>query len=268
MINRAKTPDYKDGLFECRWCREYKMSGEFPKGNFNKNRNMHCLLCLEKYGTEIQEKLNREYQRNRKIKLYFKNKKNKQKHLVYLKKVHKSGLELLKDIDPVEYEKALKIKDDTKKRRAKMCVARKKKNRKNNPEKHRKYARERYQNPGEKERINEYFKNRRKNNTEYKIAMTLRNRILKTIKKDGGEKNTKFNELLGCSIKQARIHIESQFKDNMSWDNHGLHGWHIDHKTPCASFDLKDPEEQKICFHYSNLQPLWAKDNLSKGCKI
>ena len=57
--------------------------------------------------------------------------------------------------------------------------------------------------------------------------------------------------------------IESQFVDGMSWDNHGE--WHIDHIRPCASFDLTDPEQQKECFNYKNLQPLWAKDNLSKG---
>ena len=53
----------------------------------------------------------------------------------------------------------------------------------------------------------------------------------------------------------------------MSWDNYGTHGWHIDHIRPCASFDLSDEEQQKICFHYTNLQPLWAEDNLKKSKK-
>ena len=53
----------------------------------------------------------------------------------------------------------------------------------------------------------------------------------------------------------------------MKWDNHGLYGWHIDHIQPCNSFDLSNEEEQKKCFHYSNMQPLWAFDNLSKGAK-
>lgn len=53
----------------------------------------------------------------------------------------------------------------------------------------------------------------------------------------------------------------------MSWDNYGMYGWHIDHIKPCSSFDLSNPAEQKICFHYTNLQPLWAKENLSKGKK-
>ena len=52
----------------------------------------------------------------------------------------------------------------------------------------------------------------------------------------------------------------------MTWDNHGE--WHIDHIKPCASFDLTDADQQRECFNYTNLQPLWAKDNLSKGAKI
>lgn len=53
----------------------------------------------------------------------------------------------------------------------------------------------------------------------------------------------------------------------MSWDNYGYRGWHIDHIKPCASFDLTDPNQREQCFHFSNLQPMWAKDNLSKGAK-
>jgi hypothetical protein len=53
----------------------------------------------------------------------------------------------------------------------------------------------------------------------------------------------------------------------MTWDNYGKYGWHLDHIKPCSSFNLKDPEQQLQCFHWSNQQPLWAKDNLSKGAK-
>jgi hypothetical protein len=52
----------------------------------------------------------------------------------------------------------------------------------------------------------------------------------------------------------------------MTRENHGI--WHIDHITPCTAFDLTDPEQQKKCFHYTNLQPLWASDNIRKGNKI
>jgi hypothetical protein len=75
-------------------------------------------------------------------------------------------------------------------------------------------------------------------------------------------------ELLGCSFDVFVEHLQSQFKDGMSWDNRGRTGWHIDHIRPCASFDLSDPDQQRQCFHYTNMQPLWAADNFSKGSRI
>lgn len=72
-------------------------------------------------------------------------------------------------------------------------------------------------------------------------------------------------ELTGCELNVLKEFLESKFKQGMSWENHGE--WHIDHIKPCCKFDLEDEEEQKKCFHYTNLQPLWAKENLSKGGK-
>ena len=73
-------------------------------------------------------------------------------------------------------------------------------------------------------------------------------------------------ELVGCGIDALKKHIELKFQDGMSWDNYGK--WHIDHVRPCSSFDLSKPEEQSKCFHYSNIQPLWAEENLRKGAKL
>lgn len=73
-------------------------------------------------------------------------------------------------------------------------------------------------------------------------------------------------ELVGASKQELLEHIESQFKPGMSWENMGL--WHVDHKKPCALFDLSDPIQQKECFHFTNLQPLWAADNLAKATKF
>jgi hypothetical protein len=112
-----------------------------------------------------------------------------------------------------------------------------------------------------------YIKTRLETNINYKLSFTIRSRIRSAIKNQYGEKAYKSPELLGCTIEEARLHIESQFKDGMTWENHGLYGWHIDHIRPCASFDLSDPEQQKQCFHYTNLQPLWADENLQKGDK-
>jgi hypothetical protein len=73
-------------------------------------------------------------------------------------------------------------------------------------------------------------------------------------------------ELLGCSIEDLKRHLESKFQKGMTWDNYGE--WHIDHIRPCADFDLSIPSQQRECFHYKNLQPLWCADNLAKGSRF
>jgi len=102
-----------------------------------------------------------------------------------------------------------------------------------------------------------------RNNLEYKITGLLRSRLASAIK--GTAKKSSAKQLIGCSIPKLRKHLESQFTQGMAWDNHG--NWHIDHIKPCAAFDLTNEDEQRECFHYSNLQPLWAKDNFRKGAR-
>lgn len=100
------------------------------------------------------------------------------------------------------------------------------------------------------------------------IAFRLRKRLQGRLSKalSGHTKIGSTMELVGCSVQELREYLESQFLPGMSWENHGE--WHVDHKRPCASFDdLSDPEQQRECFHFSNLQPLWALDNLRKGKK-
>lgn len=71
-------------------------------------------------------------------------------------------------------------------------------------------------------------------------------------------------ELLGCNIEFLISHLESKFTVGMTWENYGRWGWHIDHIKPCSKFDLSQPQQQRECFHYTNLQPLWAADNIRK----
>jgi hypothetical protein len=104
---------------------------------------------------------------------------------------------------------------------------------------------------------------KRKVDTVYKMTENLRTRIRSVLK--GMNKSKTSMELLGCSGEELKIHLEKQFTKGMSWANYGYYGWHIDHIRPCSSFDLSDSTQQKECFHYSNLQPLWAKDNLKKS---
>jgi hypothetical protein len=72
--------------------------------------------------------------------------------------------------------------------------------------------------------------------------------------------------MIGCTPQFLKEHLEKQFKDGMNWENYGLYGWHIDHIIPLSSAEDEDGV-YKLC-HYTNLQPLWAKENLSKGSKI
>lgn len=99
---------------------------------------------------------------------------------------------------------------------------------------------------------------------ENKIACSLRVRIRKALREKCKYKNTK--DLIGCSIEQLKLHLEKQFSEEMTWDNYGK--WHIDHIIPCSFFNLTDPIQQKMCFNFRNLQPLWATENISKNNKI
>ena len=109
-----------------------------------------------------------------------------------------------------------------------------------------------------------YRKNRRQVDKMFGIKENMRARFRYELAKRGDGQHIKANEYLGCSWVELRIHLENQFKDEMSWDNYG--DWHVDHIIPLASAQTKD-EIIKLC-HYSNLQPLWAFDNLSKGAKM
>jgi len=111
-----------------------------------------------------------------------------------------------------------------------------------------------------------YSADRYNNDINFRLANVLRSRVLSAVKSGGGEKAEKTMELLGCSVQHVRDHLESQFTEGMTWETQGE--WHVDHIRPCASFDLEDPEEQKRCFHWTNLQPLWAQDNIHKGAKF
>jgi hypothetical protein len=128
----------------------------------------------------------------------------------------------------------------------------------NNKEKSKKYkSKWRLKNPN-------YHKNWLDSDIKNKITHNLRCRINVALKRKTKSKKT--IELIGTSIENLWIHLEKSFKPGMTRENYGK--WHIDHIRPCSSFDLSKPEEQSICFHYSNLMPLWAEENLKKGSKL
>lgn len=112
----------------------------------------------------------------------------------------------------------------------------------------------------------EYEKNRKMTDPNFKLVKTLRSRLGRALYTKSATKGGSTLELVGCSIEFLKSYLKEKFKEGMTWENHGK--WHIDHIKPCCSFNLLDIEEQRKCFHYTNLQPLWAEENLSKGGKI
>lgn len=174
-----------------------------------------------------------------------------------------------------EYEKRNKIlrKEQKKKyyiKHKKKILKKCKNYRDENKEKIAKYQSSRYKNNKKEilEQTNEYRRNRMKFDIIYKLKDNLRRRLNGALVNNSKSKRTL--ELLGCTVEELKKYLESQFTSGMTWDNHGFGDdkWHIDHKIPCASFDLSDPKQQDICFNYTNLQPLWQIDNLRKGSKI
>lgn len=97
----------------------------------------------------------------------------------------------------------------------------------------------------------------------YRVLTRCRTRLYQAVK--GHVKSKRTIELIGCPVESLLEHLERQFTRGMSWDNYGE--WHIDHIKPCASYDFSKEEHQRECFHYSNLQPLWAKDNHRKAAR-
>lgn len=132
-------------------------------------------------------------------------------------------------------------------------IARSKKWREDNPEKYKQWRRDNYY---------------KKYNSDmlYKMEKRLRKRLWQSLQNKKWRKDNSFIEYIGCSLSDLKWYIENQFLEGMNWDNYGLNGWHIDHIIPLSL--ATSEEELKQLQHYSNLQPLWAIDNLRKYNKV
>lgn len=104
------------------------------------------------------------------------------------------------------------------------------------------------------------MKNRLKADIDFRLSHYLRTRLNSALK--GNPKLSTTMNLVGCSLEKLKQYLEFQFKSGMSWSNYGK--WHIDHIKPCCMFDLSKKSEQKKCFNYKNLRPLWARENLER----
>lgn len=187
---------------------------------------------------EYQERYRKEHKEERKEydKLYREN--HKEEKAKYYKNYYESNSDIIKERSKAFYE--------------------------NNKEYRKEYDKK-YKETHKEEitkRQRNYRNKRRKLDLEYKIVCNLRCRIRLAL--HGKSKSAHTMELIGCSIEELKQHLESQFRDGMSWENYGT-TWHIDHIIPCIAFDMIDEEQQKECFNYKNLQPLLVEENLSKN---
>jgi len=101
--------------------------------------------------------------------------------------------------------------------------------------------------------------------SNFQLKGMLRRRIRKVLLAHRVTKAHRSEQLVGCQIHELRSHIEHQFSEGMSWGNYGQ--WHVDHIVPCAAFDLTSTTEQRACFHYTNMRPLWARENILKSSR-
>ena len=204
-------------------------------------RKMRNKAYYEAHKDELLTKQSEYYKNNKQErKNYYTN--NKDKIKVYRKVYTKSYREINKD--RLKIEKSAYYKDNKDKIKVKKSV---------------------YYQKTKNERKN-YHNNKLKTDIQYKLSGNLRSRLRRTI--NGNYKSGSAVKDLGCSVKELKIYLESKFQPGMSWDNWSRDGWHIDHIKPLASFDLTDRQQFLEACHYTNLQPLWAKENLSKGEKV
>ena len=231
----------------CGKCSVEKLFIEFSRNKLGKyGLASTCKECYKEYRENNKEKINedkKKYRENNKekIKEYHKeyrknNKEYRKNNKEYHKEYRENNKEKIKEYRK-EYRKdnKEKIKDDEKKYRE------------NN-----------------KDKKNEYFKKRKLNDPLFKFKCSLRSLISSSIRNKGYKKNSKTFDILGCEYSLFLKYMKGQFKDGMTWENHGE--WHIDHIMPMHTAQTE--EEALALNHYTNLQPLWAEENLSKSNTI
>ena len=118
-------------------------------------------------------------------------------------------------------------------------------------------------NPAKAKALKQRARDKAKNDPYQRLVASLRARLKELIRKGRmAQKSQRFRSLIGCSDAELRHHIEKQFLPGMSWDNRPE--WHVDHIRPIYTFDLNDSDQQRVCFHFTNLRPLWAAQNLKR----
>lgn len=213
---------------KCSKCGETKELSEFFNNKvMSDGKSNYCKKCHSE-----EAKSRKEIYKEKK---YYLNRKEKASE--YGKKYYQENKERLSEIRKVYREK--------------------------NKEKQRELSKKWYENNKEYKLLknSENEKYQRIHNPLFRVKKNLRSRISNAL--NGKIKFKGTIQLLGCSIDELKVHLEKQFDENMNWENYGMY-WHVDHIKPCSLFNLLNENEQMECFHYSNLQPLEASENLKK----
>jgi len=273
-----KRNNYKETLQS--WCKicltEYRKKNYH--NNFEKNQNYHKKY-YEKNIDKIVER-NKKYQKNNKekIKNYHKNYfiKNSDKIKERNQKYYRDNKELISEKSKIfrkkNKDKLLELSKKYYRENADKVKENTKYHKKNNIEKYKEYYKNynkqyKLDNPEKIKILNKkYRKNKLSIDPIFRLKITVRGRVYNFLKSKNIVKNNKTFDIVGCTPQFLKEYLETQFTEGMSWDNHGQYGWHIDHIIPLSSANTKE-EIYKLC-HYTNLQPLWAEDNLKKGNKL
>jgi hypothetical protein len=237
---------------QCTKCKEYKLLDEYHSdkskafGKWSK-----CKSCDKKYYQENKERIKQYYQENKerilKYVRHFYQEENKELIKQYEKQYREENKERIKQYYQENKERIAQDKKQYNKQW-----------REKNKERIKQYEEE------NKERINKYHNKRRQTDPLYKMRCNIRSRIANSMKNKGYTKSSRTYQILGCDFETFKKHIERQFTKGMNWNNHGE--WHYDHIIPISTAQTE--EEVIKLNHYTNFQPLWAEDNISKSNNI
>ena len=238
----------------CVECKEIKNTDLFGKDKNSKDGfARRCKVCQKAHSKEYANRNSDSI----KIKKALRYQDNKEEILVRQKEAWHKNKDKISERRKKHYKENTEIYKTRNLNNKDNIKATKKKYRANNKQKIKEYDAK------TKDRQNIRKVENRKLNPHKRVQHCLQTRIRTAINSADGKKVNHTEELIGCSIQFYKEYLESKFIVGMSWENYGFVGWHIDHIRPCASFDLSDPEQQKLCFHYTNTQPLWGTTEIA-----
>ena len=242
----------------CSKCGEEKESECFNKNNAVKSGlYSHCKSCrkeyIRKYYLSIKEKAkkyNKEYQGKNKEKIKIKSKNYRQKNK---ERINQKRRESYSKLSKEEKKKLFKTNNEWQRK---------------NRDYLNKYAREYRQKNKQKVQaiVCKSTKKRLKKDVTFRLSHSIRCSISSSIRRMGYTKKSRTYKILGCTFEELKQHLKSQFQEGMTWDNYGRDGWHIDHIYPVSK--ARDEQHLLELNHYTNLQPLWKRDNMAKGNRL